>query len=169
MEHIIAILVENNAGVLSRVSGLFSRRGYNIRSLAVGETDDVRISRITVVVNGDEQILSQIEKQLNKLVEVIKVQVIPKDTRLARELVLAKVSCRPENRSELISIADVTGARVADVSAATMTLEISGNRGAIDSFLALLSPFSIAEIVRTGTIALRRGAETIVSEDGVPE
>ena len=159
MKHTISILVENNAGVLARISGLFARRGYNIHSLAVGVTDNEKISRITIVAEDSDYTLEQIEKQLNKLIDVIKVRSVPVDKLLARELVLVKVNCKPEQRSEIIDIAEITTAKISDVSPETMTLELSGNRNNIGTFEELLRPYKVIEVVRTGTVALQKGSE----------
>jgi acetolactate synthase-1/3 small subunit len=158
MKHTISILVENNAGVLARISGLFARRGYNIHSLAVGVTDNDKVSRITIVAEGTEYTLEQIEKQLNKLIDVIKVRSVPADILLARELVLVKVNCKPEQRTQIIGIAEITTAKISDVSPDTMTLELSGNQNNITTFEELLRPYEIIEIVRTGTVALQKGS-----------
>ncbi|MDR1755031.1 MAG: acetolactate synthase small subunit [Eubacterium sp.] len=161
MKHTISILVENHAGVLSRISGLFARRGYNIHSLAVGVTEDENVSRITIVAEGNNYTLEQIEKQLNKLIDVIKVRSLASGELLARELVLAKVSCMPAQRNELISIAEITKAKISDVSVNTMTLELSGNENILRTFEELIRPFGIKEMVRTGTIAMQKGATSL--------
>ncbi|MCL2107982.1 MAG: acetolactate synthase small subunit [Oscillospiraceae bacterium] len=158
MKHTISILVENNAGVLARISGLFARRGYNIHSLAVGVTDDEKISRMTIVAEGSEYTLDQIEKQLNKLIDVIKVRSLPADKLLARELMLVKVNCTNMQRPELIAIAELSGAKISDVSLDTMTLELSANDAKITVFEELLKPYGIKETVRTGVVALQKGA-----------
>ena len=124
MKHTISVLVENHSGVLSRISGLFSRRGFNIESLAVGPTNDESISRITIVADGDEHTVEQIEKQLNKLIEVIKVKTFGRDEFVARELMIVKVSAPADKRSEIMTIAEITGAKVMDITLTTMTLEI---------------------------------------------
>lgn len=160
-KHTIYVLVENNAGVLARVAGLFARRGYNIHSLAVGVTDDEKISRMTIVAEGSDYTVEQIEKQLNKLIDVIKVRTADPDELLARELVLAKVNCTAAQRAELISIAEITKAKISDVSAGSMTLELSGNENSIRSFEELLKPFGIREMVRTGTIAMQKGVAAL--------
>ncbi|MCL2018347.1 MAG: acetolactate synthase small subunit [Oscillospiraceae bacterium] len=161
MKHTISILVENNAGVLARISGLFARRGYNIHSLAVGVTDNEKISRITIVAEGSDYTLEQIEKQLNKLIDVIKVRSLSADKLLARELVLVKVACKPVQRTELIDIAEIMAAKISDVSPDSMTLELSGNQNVLTTFEELLSPYEIIEIVRTGTVALQKGSSGI--------
>lgn len=157
MKHTISILVENNAGVLARISGLFARRGYNIHSLAVGVTDDEKVSRITIVADGSDYTLEQIEKQLNKLIDVIKVRTVAADDLLSRELVLVKVSCTAIQRNEVISIAEITGAKISDISLSTITIELSDCEAKINTFIELLRPYGIKEMVRTGTIALQKG------------
>lgn len=161
MKHTISILVENHPGVLSRIAGLFARRGYNIHSLAVGVTDDEKVSRITIVADGNEYTLEQIEKQLNKLIDVIKVKTVNADELLARELVLAKINCTHAQRGELISIAEITKAKISDISVSTMTLELSGNAYSIRTFEELLRPYGIREMVRTGTIAMQKGSVSL--------
>ena len=158
MKHTISILVENNAGVLARISGLFARRGYNIHSLAVGVTDNEKISRMTIVAEGSEYTLEQIEKQLNKLIDVIKVKSLPTDKLLSRELILFKINCAPAQRPELISIAEISGAKISDISTETMTLELSANEARIETFEELLKPYGIKETVRTGVVALQKGS-----------
>lgn len=161
MKHTISILVENHAGVLSRISGLFSRRGFNIDSLAVGETDDPKISRITIVADGDEHTVEQLEKQLNKLIDTLKVKALAPDELLSRELQLIKIDATPQQRSEILTICEIMGAKIADISATTLTLEISDTVPHLERFQALIKPYGIKEIVRTGVIAIQKGAETI--------
>ena len=161
MKHTISVLVENHAGVLSRVSGLFSRRGFNIDSLAVGRTDDPAVSRITIVADGDEHTAQQIEKQLNKLVDTMKVRTLAPDELLARELQLIKVNATPAQRSEILTICDIMGAKIIDISASTMTIEISDTTAHLARFEELIRPYGIKEIVRTGVIAIQKGADTI--------
>lgn len=161
MKHTISILVENQAGVLARIAGLFARRAYNIDSLAVGVTEDERISRVTIVAEGSEYTLEQILKQLNKLIDVIKVRTVTEQELLSRELVLVKVNCTPAQRAELISIAEITEAKISDISVSTMTLELSDYEGKIRTFEELLRPYGIKEIVRTGTIAIQRGSVSL--------
>ena len=161
MKHTISILVENQAGVLARIAGLFARRAYNIDSLAVGVTEDTAISRVTLVVDGDEYILEQVLKQLNKLIDVIKVRTVGEQELLSRELVLIKVNCTPAQRAELISIAEITEAKISDISVSTMTLELSDYEAKIRTFEELLRPYGIKEIVRTGTIAIQRGSASL--------
>lgn len=161
MKHTISILVENQPGVLARISGLFARRGFNIHSLAVGVTDNDKVSRVTIVADGDDHTLEQIEKQLNKLIDVIKVRTVRNDELLARELVLIKVSCNPQQRQELISLADITEAKISDISVDSMTLELSESEAKIKTFEDLLRPYGIKEIVRTGTVAIQKGSASL--------
>ena len=161
MKHTISVLVENHAGVLARVAGLFARRAYNIDSLAVGVTADENVSRITIVANGDDYTLEQILKQLNKLIDVIKVRSFSENDLLTRELVLVKVNCTPAQRSELISIAKIAEAKISDISVNTITLELSDYSNKIRTFEELLRPYGIKEIVRTGTVAIQRGSASL--------
>jgi len=161
MKHTIAILVENHFGVLSRVAGLFSARGFNIDSLAVGETHDSTVSRITVVVEGDLKVLDQIIKQLNKLVDVIKVKDISSEEHIARELVLIKVNCTTKHRSEIMQIVSTFRAKIVDVSLGHATVEVTGSEGKVDALIELLRPYGIIEVVRTGLIALGRESEVV--------
>lgn len=161
MKHTISILVENHAGVLSRISGLFSRRGFNIDSLAVGETDDPKVSRVTIVADGDEHTVEQLEKQLNKLIDTIKVKALAPEELLSRELQLIKIDATSQQRSEILTICEIMGAKIADISATTMTLEISDTTQYLERFQELIKPYGIKEIVRTGVIAIQKGAETI--------
>lgn len=161
MKHTLAILVENKAGVLSRVAALFSRRGYNIDSLAVGVTEDPDISRITIVVHGDDHVLEQVTKQLNKLIDVIKVSDIGGDEAVERELALIKVSADADTRAEIIQIANIFRARIVDVAPKSMTVEITGDEGKIQAIEKLLRQFGIKELVRTGKIAMVRGSKKV--------
>ncbi len=161
MKHTISVLVENHAGVLARVAGLFARRAYNIDSLAVGVTADENVSRITIVADGDDYTLEQILKQLNKLIDVIKVRSFSENDLLTRELVLVKVNCTPAQRSELISIAKIAEAKISDISVNTITLELSDYSNKIRTFEELLRPYGIKEIVRTGTVAIQRGSASL--------
>lgn len=161
MKHTISILVENHAGVLSRISGLFSRRGFNIDSLAVGVTDDPNVSRVTIVADGDEYMVEQLEKQLNKLIEVIKVKTLAPGNFIARELILVKVNCTAEKRQEILTIAEIAGAEIVDITLTTVTMELSDTAIHIARFEELIRPYGIKEIVRTGTIALQKGVEAI--------
>ena len=161
MKHTISVLVENHSGVLSRITGLFSRRGFNIESLAVGPTQDPEVSRITIIADGDEHTVEQIEKQLNKLIEVIKVTTFTKDECFARELMLVKVSCPAEKRSEIMTIAEMTEAKIVDVTLTTVTLEICARYQKLERFIEIVAPYGIIELVRTGTIAIQKGSETM--------
>ena len=159
--HVISILVENQSGVLSRVSGLFSRRGYNIDSLSVGVTEDHRYSRITVVAFGDDNIIYQIHKQLEKLLVVLEVTELAPENSVFRELALIKVSAGAKTRSEIFSIAEIFRANVIDVSQNTMTVEMTGDQSKIEAFTQLLIPYGIMEIVRTGLTGIQRGPDTL--------
>ncbi|MDP3011192.1 MAG: acetolactate synthase small subunit [Candidatus Hydromicrobium sp.] len=159
MNHIISVLVENKAGVLAKISGLFSRRGFNIESLAVGPTDDEKISRITIVVNAEEHSIEQIIKQLYKLINVIKIQELDPSNIVERELVLIKVSADSKTRSEVLEIASVFRANIVDVAKKTIMIEITGNSRKVKGLEELLRPFGILELVRTGKIACSRGSK----------
>jgi len=161
MKHTLAVLVENKAGVLFRVASLFSRRGYNIDSLAVGVTEDPETSRMTIVVHGDDHVLEQVTKQLNKLVDVIKVSDIGGDDTVERELALIKVSADVDTRAEIIQIANIFRARIVDVAPKSMTVEVTGDEGKVDAIEKLLRQFGIKEMVRTGKIALVRGSKKV--------
>lgn len=161
MKHTISVLVENHAGVLARVAGLFARRGFNIDSLAVGVTDDERVSRITIVADGSAYTLEQIEKQLNKLIDVIKVKTLHNDSAVTRELVLIKVSCNQKQRAELISIAEIAKGKISDISTNSMTIELSDTKQNLDTYEELLRPYGIKEVVRTGAIAIQKGEASV--------
>lgn len=161
MKYTLSVLVENQAGVLSKVSGLFSRRGFNIDSLAVGVTADPTVSRITIVANGDEYVVEQLEKQLNKLIPVIKVKRLIDGEFISRELCLIKVHCAAAKRFEVIKIAELTGAKVVDVAVSTITLEYCETVEKITTLIDLLKPYGIREIVRTGTIAIDKGKTSV--------
>lgn len=164
MKHTISVLVENHAGVLSRISGLFSRRGFNIDSLAVGVTDDPAVSRITIIAEGNEYTVEQIEKQLNKLIDVIKVKTLDAGELLSRELLLIKVNVLADKRSEIMTIAEIMGAKIIDISLTTITLEMSDTTYHLQRFEEMLKPYGIIEIVRTGSIAIQKGSETITNK-----
>lgn len=156
MRHIISILVENQFGVLARVSGLFSARGYNIDSLCVAETEDPAVSRMTVVVRGDNRVLAQIEKQLKKLVETIGVEDLTGVAHVERELIMVRVQAKGKKRSEVIEIANIFRAKVVDLSPDSIVIEATGSAGKIKAFIDMMHPFGIEELVRTGKIAIGR-------------
>ena len=155
-KHTIAVLVENKFGVLSRVAGLFSARGYNIESLSVGETLDPSVSRMTLVVRGDAFVIEQVMKQLHKLIDVIKVIDLSVETHVEREMLLIRVNAEPAARAEILRIADIFRAKVVDVTATSYTLEVTGDESKIEAILELLRPFGIQEVVRTGKVAIAR-------------
>ncbi len=157
MSHIISVLVENKAGVLAKISGLFSRRGFNIESLAVGPTDDEKISRVTLEVNAEEHSIEQIIKQLYKLINVIKIQELDPLNIVERELVLIKVSADSKTRPEVLEIVSVFRANIVDVAKKSLMIEITGNSTKVRALGDLLRPFGILELVRTGKIACSRG------------
>jgi len=164
MKHTLAILVENKPGVLTRVAGLFSRRGFNIESLAVGVTENLDTSRITIVVSGDDHILEQVEKQLNKLIDVIRVSDIPAEESVNRELALIKVGVDSSTRAEVMQIVDIFRAKIVDVGIKSLVVEVTGDEGKINAIEQLLRQFGIKEMVRTGRIAMNRGAKVVQSE-----
>jgi acetolactate synthase-1/3 small subunit len=155
--HIFSVLVENRFGVLARISGLFSGRGFNIDSLNVAETDDPEVSHMTIVTHGDAQIIEQIYKHLNKLIDVIKVTDLTTENHVERELVLIKVKAEPERRGEILHIVEIFRARTVDVSLNTLTIEVTGDKGKLKAAIDLLRPYGIQELARTGKIALMRG------------
>ncbi len=156
MRHTISVLVDNEFGVLSRVAGLFSGRGFNIESLCVAETQDPTVSRMTIVTSGDDQIIEQITKQLNKLINVIKVIDLTETEHIEREMILVKVSTTPETRAEVLRIADIFRGRIVDVSPTSYTVEVTGDEEKIEAIMTLLKPFGIRELVRTGKVAIAR-------------
>lgn len=158
----LAVLVENKPGVLARVSGLFSRRGFNIDSLVVGTTEKPDISRMTIVVDGDDRILEQVRKQLNKLINVIKISDLLPDQSVERELALIKVSANSNNRSEIMQIVDVFRASIVDVQKNSLIIEITGDSEKINAMEQLLRQYGIKEMMRTGKVAMSRGAKVIV-------
>lgn len=170
MKHTIAVLVENHFGVLARVAGLFSARAFNIDSLTVGETEDPMVSRMTIVAHGDDRIIEQIIKQLNKLIDVIKVVDLTKEDAIDRELVLAKINAPAALRADIIQIVNTFRAKIVDVSLGAMTIEVTGTESKLDALLELLRPFGLRELVRTGLIAVARKREINVREKAaVPE
>lgn len=154
--HILSILVENQPGVLSRVAGLFSGRGFNIKSLCVAETMDPHVSRITLVTNGDIGVLEQVKKQLNKLVNVLKVVDFTGGNSVQREMALIKVRAKPENRAEILRTVDIFRCRIVDVGTEYYTVELTGDDGKMRAFVNLLKPMGVKEIARTGALALAR-------------
>ncbi|MBI1977917.1 MAG: acetolactate synthase small subunit [Candidatus Omnitrophica bacterium] len=167
MKHTVSVLVENHFGVLARVAGLFSARGFNIDSLAVGETEDPTVSRMTIVAHGDDRVIEQIMKQLNKLIDVIKVQDLTNEDMIDRELVLIKVGTTAASRNEVMQIVNTFRAKMLDVKPSWITIEVTGNEGKIDALLELLRPFGLKEVVRTGSIALSRKSALSVSNGKV--
>ncbi|MBQ1412930.1 MAG: acetolactate synthase small subunit [Clostridia bacterium] len=160
MRYIITVLVQNHYGVLSKVSGLIARRGFNIESLAVGVTENPDISRMTIVTDCDENGIEQVEKQLNKLIPTIKVKVLEEGAYIARELTMVKVSCNAKTRPEIMDLAEIMRARIIDVTATSMTLELTDTTARTENFISLLKPFGIKELVRTGISAIELGANT---------
>lgn len=154
---VLSILVDNTAGVLSRVSGLFSRRGYNITSLTVGETQDPSISRMTVVVKGDNQVIEQIKKQLSKLEDVREIKELVQGESVIRELILVKVEANQDNRQSISVLADIFRAKIVDASVDSMVIELTGNEAKIDAFIKILEGYTVKEFVRTGISGLERG------------
>jgi acetolactate synthase-1/3 small subunit len=163
MRHTLSVLVQNKPGVLARTAGLFSRRGYNIESLTVGVTENENVSRMTIVVAGDDTVVEQVTKQLNKLIEVIKVSDLTKESYVDRELVLIKVTADSSTRGEIMQLVDVFRARIVDVAAKSLIIEVTGDAEKITALIDTLKQFGIKEIVRTGTLALGRGPKVIQS------
>jgi len=161
MQHIVSVLVENRAGTLSRVSGLFSRRGFNIDSLTVGETEDPSVSRMTIAVGGSDRVLDQIIKQLGKLVDVIAVRQLNPSSCIRREILLVKISADEKTRPAVLEIAGIFRSRIIDVSLSTITIEATGDIEKLDGLLLLLRPYGIMELARTGLVALERGTSVL--------
>jgi len=159
VNHIISVLVENKSGVLAKISGLFSRRGFNIESLAVGPTEDEKISRITIVVNAEIHSIEQVVKQLYKLINVLKIQELDPSNIVERELVLIKVNADNSTRAEILEIVDIFRANIVDVAKKSLSIEITGNSRKIQGIEELLQPYGILELVRTGKIAISRGSK----------
>ena len=156
MRHTISLLVENRFGVLSRVSGLFSGRGYNIESISVGETLDPAISQMTIVTTGDDQVIEQINKQLNKLIDVIKVTDMKELDHVEREMILIKVAPKAERKAEILNLTGIFRGRIVDSSDRTYTIEITGDEKKIEAFVNLMRPMGLKEMVRTGKVAITR-------------
>ncbi len=155
-KHLLSVLVENHPGILAKVAGLFSRRGFNIDSLAVGLSEQPGLSRMTIVVDGDDRMVDQVAKQLDKLIDVVHIDDFLPTQAVQRELILIKVKSTPENRPEIIQIAEIFRAKIIDVSHESLTTEITGTSDKLDAFISLLEPFGIIKIARTGAISLER-------------
>lgn len=158
---VFQLLVDNTSGVLSRIAGLFSRRGYNIESITAGVTADPRFTRITIVTSGDDEILDQIEKQVSKLVDVRDIKVLEPDSSVYRELVLIKVKVGDDNRQAVIAMADIFRAKIVDVATDSLMVEITGNQNKIEAFINLLDGYEILELARTGITGLGRGTDNV--------
>lgn len=163
--HTISVLVENRPGVLSRVAGLFSSRGFNIESLSVGETLDSNISRMTITVRGDDSTIEQIIKQLHKLIDTLKVVDFTGEDFVDREMVLIKINAEPGVRAEVLRIAEIFRGKVVDVCPRTYTIEVTGDEGKIGAIIELFKPFGIKELVRTGKVAISRGSKGLKLEE----
>jgi len=161
MTHIISLQVENRQGVLARIAGLFSGRGYNLESITAGATTDPTVSRITLACRGDDSVVEQIKKQLNRLIDVIKVNELTQTPSLNRELMLVKVSAKGSQRGEIFQVADVFKAQIMDVGHDSMTVELVGSPDKIDDLIALLQPYGIAEIARSGVVAMERSRKSL--------
>jgi len=166
MRHTISVLVENEFGVLARVAGLFSGRGFNIESLTVAETLEPTVSRITLVTRGDDQVVQQIEKQLNKLISVIKVTDFADSAHVEREMALIKVAADEKSRAEIVNIVDIFRGKIIDVGPQSYVVEVTGGEEKIRAILELLRPLGIKEIVRTGTVAMHRGMRMLSAREG---
>ena len=162
---VFSILVDNTSGVLSRIAGLFSRRGYNIDSLTVGVTADPRYSRATVVAKGDEIIMQQIENQLNKLVDVIDIKRLEPETSICRELIMIKLKVSEENRQSLIAVANIFRAKIVDVEKDCLMIELTGTESKLKAFMELLDGYEILELARTGITGLKRGSDDVIMFD----
>jgi len=160
MKHILSVTVTNHPGVLNRITGLFSRRNFNIDSLNVGETEDPRYSRMTIVVNGDDRTLEQVKKQLHKQIDVIKITDLDQSNMVDRDLALIRVNCTRKQRTEIIQIADTFRAKVVDLSTDSIMIEATGTENKIEALIEILKDFGIKDIVRTGIVALSRGQVT---------
>ena len=159
MKHTLSVLVENHAGVLSRVSGLFARRGFNIDSLAVGTTSEPSVSCITIVVDDKENAIEQIEKQLNELIDVIKVEGFTPTEIISRELMMIKVNATGQTRQEIKELADMYGAKIADITRNSMTIECCNTTERLENLLDIVRPYGLKQVIRTGSIALEKGSE----------
>ena len=168
MKRVYSLLVDNNAGVLSRIAGLFSRRGYSIDSITAGVTADPRFTRITIVASGDELILSQIEKQVRKLEDVIEIKVLDPADSVYRELIMVKIRADRRERAEIISVADIFRAKIVDVEQESLIVELTGTQSKLEAFLNLLEGYEILELARTGITGLNRGIKdvTLIDQEG---
>ena len=164
-KQVYSLLVDNNPGVLSRIAGLFSRRGYSIDSITAGTATDSRFTRITVVTTGDELILSQIEKQLRKLEDVMEIKLLKDDESVFRELIMVKIRVNATQRVEIISITEIFRAKIVDVEAESIMVELTGNQSKLDGFLNLLAGYEILELARTGITGLSRGIKGVTFSD----
>jgi acetolactate synthase-1/3 small subunit len=158
-KHVLSILVENQPGVLARIAGLFARRGFNIDTLAVGPTDDPRVSRVTLTLDGAVHPIDQVTKQLHKLINVLKIRDMEPEETIAREMALFKVTAAVENRAEVIQFADIFRGKIVDVSRRTMTIEVTGSAEKVEAFERMIRPHGLVEMVRTGEIAIARGGD----------
>ncbi|MDR0550670.1 MAG: acetolactate synthase small subunit [Spirochaetaceae bacterium] len=165
-KHVLSVLVENRAGTLSRVSGLFSRRGFNIDSLTVGETENPAVSRMTIVAAGDDAVLEQIIKQLDKLVDVIAIRGLDNSSYIRREIMLVKIKADEKTRPSIVEVAAIFRSRVIDISPSTITIEATGGMEKIDGLIQLLRPYGILEMARTGSVALERGNNVLSVSNG---
>ena len=165
MQRVYSLIVDNTTGVLSRISGLFSRRGYSIDSITAGVTADPRFTRITIVASGDELILAQIEKQVRKLEDVIQIKVLKPEESVYRELIMIKVRANKAERSEIISVADIFRAKIVDVESNSLMVELTGNQSKLEAFLNLLDGYEILELARTGITGLSRGSKDVTYID----
>jgi acetolactate synthase-1/3 small subunit len=165
MRRVLSLLVDNNPGVLSRISGLFSRRGYNVDSITAGVTSDPRFTRITIVTSGDKLILSQIEKQVRKLEDVIEIKVLSPEDSVYRELIMVKIRVNPSQRPEVTSLADIFRAKVVDVERESLIIELTGTQSKLDAFLNLLDGYEILELARTGITGLSRRIKDVTFID----
>ena len=161
MQRIFSLLVDNNPGVVSRIAGLFSRRGYNVDSITAGVTADPRFTRITIVASGDELILSQIEKQVRKLVDVREIKVLHPESSVCRELIMVKIRANAKQRAEVVSVADIFRAKIVDVEKESLMIELTGTQSKLDAFLNLLEGYEILELARTGITGLSRGSKDV--------
>lgn len=161
MQYTISALVTNRSGVLTKISGLFSRRGYNIESLSVCSTEDPHLSRMTIVLNGDDYTLDQVLKQMDKVIEVRKIMQAEENNSIFRELLLIKVKAAPETRNQIVEIKEIYKAKVVDLSPESMVLEITGEPNKLDGFIRVIQPYGILEMARTGVTALSRGEKCI--------